>query len=281
MSIGNEVSSVTPKLILQLLEERYGSASPVPEVAPVANLFLNHRSVRKFLDNPLASGTLEALVAAAQSASTSSNLQAWSVVSVEDPTRKAELAALASNQQQIHDAPVQLVWVADLARLYDAAATQDIDAQGVDYLELFLVAVIDAAIAAQSAALAAESMGLGIVYIGAMRNKPEAVAKLLGLPKRCFAVFGMCIGHPDPKQPSLIKPRLAQPAVWHREQYNTQVIPAAIEAYDDASLKFYRSQNMNNKQWSIHSGKRIVGPSSLNGRHELAEALIRLGFPLK
>lgn len=268
------------ELLRKLLARRYGRITDLPEIAEIPELLLSHRSVRKYLDRPLGNGVIESLIASAQSASTSSNLQAWSVISVEDPARKAQLAELASNQNHIRDAPLQLVWVADLARLYNAAAEQGIDANGVNYLELFLIAVVDAALAAQNAFLAAESMGLGAVYIGAMRNHPEAVAELLNLPDRCFAVFGMCVGHPDPNQPASIKPRLCQEAVWHRETYKAEAIPERVEDYDKTSLAFYRTQNMDRKQWSVHSGNRITGPNTLNGRHALKTYLNRLGFPL-
>ena len=78
----------------------------------VLDTILNHRSVRGFLPNALPQGTLETLIAAAQSASTSSNLQFWSVVAVEETERKSRLAELAGQQQFIRDAPLLLVWLA-------------------------------------------------------------------------------------------------------------------------------------------------------------------------
>ena len=163
---------------------------------------LAHRSVRAYLPDPLPAGTLECLVAAAQSASTSSNLQTWSVVAVEDPTRKARLAELASGQKHIVQCPLYLVWCVDLARLRLAAEERQIVLEGLDYLEPFIVGVVDAALAAQSAAIALESLGLGFVLIGAMRNHPEAVAAELGLPPHVMALFGMCVGYPDPAVPT-------------------------------------------------------------------------------
>ena len=82
--------------------------------------------------------------------------------------------------------------------------------EGTQYLEEFIVGVVDAALAAQSALIAAESLGLGGVYIGAMRNLPEQVAEALKLPPHAFAVFGMSIGWPDPAKATDIKPRLSQ-----------------------------------------------------------------------
>lgn len=72
--------------------------------------------MRSYLPDPIPHTTVELAVAAAQSAPSSSNLQAWSVVAVEDPERRSRLNAVAGNQRQIAQAPLLLVWLADLAR---------------------------------------------------------------------------------------------------------------------------------------------------------------------
>ena len=155
---------------------RDGALAAPAQWNEVLDTILNHRSVRAFLPRALPEGTLELLVAAAQSASTSSNLQFWSVVAVQEPARKSRLAELAGQQQFIRDAPLLLVWLADLSRLDRIAAEHQAQVDGTHYLEEFIVGVVDAALAAQSALIAAESLGLGGVYIGAMRNLPEQIA---------------------------------------------------------------------------------------------------------
>lgn len=265
----------------RLLEERYG-AKAVPDVQrlDVLQAMLTHRSVRAYSDRALPENTVETMVAAAQSASTSSNLQTWSVVAVEDEARKKALSELAGNQKHIIDAPLQMVWLADLSRLYDAALAGGIEARGVDYFEAFLVAAVDAALASQNAAVAAEALGLGIVYIGGMRNQPEKVAEILELPPLTFAVFGMCVGYPSELKPAHIKPRLAQEAVLHRETYSKAGMAEKVADYDALMSAFYASQNPKNDVWSLHSGKRVVGPERLSGRDRLKEALNNLGFKL-
>src|ERR1700748_1692596 len=96
---------------------RDGALAPTTQWNGVLETILNHRSVRAFLPRALPEGTLELLVAAAQSASTSSNLQFWSVVAVQDLERKSRRAELAGQQQFIRDAPLLLVWLADLSRI--------------------------------------------------------------------------------------------------------------------------------------------------------------------
>ena len=153
------------------------------------DLILAHRSHRNFLPEKLPEGALETIIAAAQSASTSSNLQVWSVVAVEDQDRKNCLADLAGGQQHIRDCAVFLIWLADLARLEQLGQEKGRDCAALPYLELFLTGAVDAALAAQNAVTALESLGLGCCYIGAMRNKPEEVAKELNLPAQGLRGF--------------------------------------------------------------------------------------------
>ena len=263
-----------------LLKSRYGTVlSATDHFNSTIETLLRHRSIRGYADKRLAPNTLELLIAAAQSSSTSSNLQTWSVIAVEDAERKDRLARLSGDQQHIRACPLFLVWLADLARLDALGARLEHERDSLNYLEMLLVAVIDASLAAQNAAVAAESLGLGIVYIGGIRNYPEKVAAELNLPPRTFGVFGMCIGHPDSAQPTAIKPRLAQSAVLHREQYDPAAIDRSADAYIATMVNFYREQGMKTKgAWDLHSLNRVRGPDAMQGRERLRDALEILGF---
>ena len=266
-----------------LVHARYRDPSLIGGVAmnPVLETILNHSSCRAFLPDPIAPATLEAIIAAAASAATSSNLQVWSLMVVEDPARKARLSALAGGQKHIEQSPTFLVWLADLARLDTIAKQSQADVAGIHFLELFMVALIDAALAAQNAVVALGSLGLGSVYIGALRNQPEKVAAELGLPKLVFPAFGLSIGVPDPKGTSGIKPRLPQSVAVHREQYNPAIDPAAIAAYDTRMSAFQTERNMPDERWTQRVINRVQTAASLTGRHRMREALANLGFALK
>jgi nitroreductase len=266
----------------ELLQARYGDARPtLPDIVnETASALLGHRSVRAFLPAELDDGVLELLVAAAQSASTSSHLQAWSVVAVRDPARKARLAALAGNQKHVRETPLFLVWLADLSRLRRIAGRLGEPAEGLDYVELFLISAIDATLAAQNAVVAAESLGLGTVYIGGIRNKPEEVAAELDLPPNVFPLYGMCIGRPDPSRPTAVRPRLPQKLVLHRERYGADGEEEALAGYDRLMESFYRSQQQPVQPWTRHASARVKSPASLSGRDRLKEALTNLGFKL-
>ncbi|HMK90961.1 MAG TPA: NADPH-dependent oxidoreductase [Methylocystis sp.] len=246
------------------------------------DIILRHRSHRAFLPEKLPEGALETIVAAAQSASTSSNLQVWSVVAVEDKDRKARLAELAGGQQHVRDCATFLIWLSDLARLENLARREGREAKALPYLELFLTGVVDAALAAQNAVTALESLGLGCVYIGAMRNHPEEVAKELDLPPNVFAVFGMAVGVPDPAVGTDVKPRLGQAAVLHREQYAWG--EAQLDAVDTLDVKFrdfQREQGLPEQGWIRQVLSRVRGPEAMSGRDRLREALAALGVALR
>lgn len=263
------------------LQARYGDEAPalnLPDLA-VLDAMLNHRSVRHFLRDPLPANTVETLVAAAQSAPTSSNLQTWSVIAVESQERREALANLVGPQKHLAVAPLVLVWLVDLSRIERLGKAQGRHPVGLNYLDTFLMGVIDAALAAQNAVVAAEAMGLGTVYVGGMRNQPEEVAKVLGTPSNVFPVFGLVVGQPDPARPAQIKPRLPQSAVLHREQYQLPVdTQAEIGNYNSNLRAFMRAQGMKEMDWSTQVVERLLTPEALTGRHRLYEALRNAGF---
>lgn len=264
------------------LSERYRLRldTPLPWNETLDTL-LAHRSVRAYRPDALPDGTVELLVAAAQSAASSSNLQPWSVVAVEDPDRKARLAALAGNQKHIVQAPLFLVWLVDLHRLRAIGAERDVPTGALDYLETFLLGAVDTALAAQSAVVALESLGLGSVYIGGIRNRPKEVAAELDLPAQVFALVGLAVGYPDPDAPAAVKPRLPQGAVLSRETYDRRGIQDSIDHYDRALRGFQREQAMPERDWSDLATQRVRGPESMSGRDTLRDVLQGLGFDLR
>ena len=100
---------------------------------------------------------------------------------------------MAGNQKQIVEAPVVLIWCADLSRL-DRVCERRGYTQRAELMEPFLIAAVDVAIAMQTATLAAESLGLGTCYIGAIRNDPARMIELLDLPRLTFPISGLTTG---------------------------------------------------------------------------------------
>ncbi len=265
------------------LARRYGPGA-VPPVGPwndvIAHL-LDHRSVRAYKPDPVPAGTLETLVAAAQSAATSSNMQWTTVIAVSDPAKKKALAEIAGNQKHIEQCPLYLCWVADMTRNAGIAQAEKVEFETMPWLETFLVACIDVALAAQNAVVAAESLGLSTVYIGAMRNDPERVAKLLELPEKSFVVFGLCVGYAAPQAEGDVKPRLPQSVVLHHERYDRRNVDGERKAYDAELETFSRRQDMQATTWTERVLNRLGPIKSMNGRERMRAALARLGFEVR
>lgn len=245
----------------------------------VIELIHRHVSVRRYRPDPLPREMIEAIVRAAQRASSSSNLQTWSVIAVTEEGCRQRLAELCG-QNHIAEAPLFLAWCADLARLERVCQMRGYT-QVTQYVENFLVSAIDAVIAAQNAALAAESLGLGICYIGAIRNNPQAVIELLALPRLTFPLVGMTVGWPA--HTPHIKPRLPLEAVLHWETYNPDQ-DEALRSYDRemASSGIYARLPLSEEErrdygWLEHSARR----ASQAQRTNLREILEQQGFDLK
>lgn len=246
---------------------------------PTIDLLMSHRSIRRFEDKPLPDGVLETLIQCGQQASTSSHVQAYTVIHVADPERKKKLAKLCADQVQIHQSSAFLAFCADLHR--DRMANQMHKAERFDgdYVEALMIATVDVALMMQNVAIAAEAMGLGICMIGAMRNNPKAVGELLGLPPYVFAVAGFCIGYSA--QGPEVKPRLPLDAVLHREQYlDDETHKAHMATYDQAMVEFYESQDMHPKdpRWTTVMAERT---GQFHVREELDEFLTGQGFRLR
>ena len=237
--------------------------------------------MRGFLSDPVPAGTLETLIAAAQSAATSSNMQFWSAIAVTDPAKRKVLAEIAGNQKHIEQCPLYIVWIADMSRNDRLGEAEKTTLESMPYLETFMVACIDAALAAQNAVVAAQSLGLRTVYIGAMRNDPIRVAALLGLPPRAFAVFGLCVGYADPKAKNEVKPRLPQSTVLHHERYDAAPETKDRPAYDAEMSKFSARNEMQATTWTQRVLNRMGPIKSMNGRETIRAALARLGFEIR
>ena len=249
---------------------------------PTIELIYRHGSVRDYKPDPVPDALVEEIVAAGQRASTSSNLQPYSVVSTTDKEKIKQIQEIAGGQRHITQAPVFLLWCADFSRLKRVCLHQGYQ-MSADYMENFLVGAVDAAIASQNAALAAESLGLGLCYIGAIRNDPRRMISLFQLPELVFPVFGMTLGWPV-KAP-FIRPRLPLKAVLHKETYLQDDL-ALLKEYDQAMIDtgIYKGRQVDRQDqdpadygWMEHSARRASNPS----RTDLREAILEAGFGLK
>jgi len=243
---------------------------------PVIELLCRHRSIRAFTPQPVPFETIESIITAGRRASTSSNMQCYTVISVLSGPRRERLAELCGDQQQIRQAAAFMVVCADLHRVALAADLHNAATLEATQTEALIIATVDAALVLQSMAVAAESFDLGICMIGAVRDHPRAVTELLKLPRLAYAVAGLCIGHPA-KNPHL-KPRLPLPAVWHQETYaDDGALAEQVREYDRIMAEWYASHGLHpkNPRWSAVMAERA---SDFNRRAELSGLLREQGF---
>lgn len=219
----------------------------------VISTILNHRSIRDFEDKLLTEEQIETIVSCAQAASTSSFIQAYSIIGIKDKEKKRRLAEMAGNQEYVANNGHLFVFCADLSRHEMIGEMEQKEViPSIESTEKFMVALIDASLAAQNAAIAAESMGLGICYIGGIRNKLEEVKALLKTPERVIPLFGMTVGYP--KKINDQKPRLPLKHVYHEEEYEQDmgVYLRQLQEYNEIISSYYeqRTDGKRKDRWT-------------------------------
>lgn len=239
----------------------------------VIDLLKNHRSIRKFTEEKLSDETIRMLVEAAQSASTSSYVQAYTIIGVTDPEKKKALKEI-STQPYVENNGHLFVFVADYRRHRDLSEEKDAPIN-FHLTEQFIVGTVDAALAAQNLAVAAESIGLGICYIGSLRNDMAKVIEILELPEGTFPLFGMVAGFPAHE--GSVKERLPFEAVYHENTYqNLDETKEEIEDYDERVSAYYkeRTGGKRDDSWS----DQVVGMLNKKQRLDVDEVVKKQGF---
>lgn len=242
----------------------------------VIELLTSHASVRKYKNIPLSKEDVRELVHAGQHAASSHFVQAYSVIHVTDMEKREQLAELSKNKRQFLSAGAVLIFCADYCRLAKAAALHD---KEIDYshAENVLVGSIDVALFAQNVAIAAESKGYGICYIGGIRNAPEEISKLLELPDGVAPMFAMSIGVPD--EANEVKPRLPVEAIIHENSYDAAKYTEILPAYDKTMHDYYLNRGSNQKDtaWSVQMADFLAEPR----RTYMKEFLAKRGYTFK
>lgn len=251
--------------------------APLAVSTPTIDIIRSHRSVRSFADRPVTDDALESMVQAGLAASSHQGLFAWSVIVVRDPGRLALLQQATGASPFIVHAPVMLVWVADMGRISRAAQERGLDATGLDYVEPLIIATTDTVMAAQNAAVAAESLGLGICYIGGLRRDIDATAEILGLPEHSYPVFGMTVGYPSEPAPTTLKPRLPVEAVMFHERYDSDAADAGVTEIERTIPAYYADQGREGTSWIGQAVDAMQAERLMNGTGN-RDALARRGF---
>jgi nitroreductase len=181
------------------------------------DVLLNRSSIRKYKDKPVEKKVLEKILKAGIRASNTGNMQAYSIIVTQDKKKKNELLPLHFNQEAVKQAPLILTFCADLNRFNKWCELRKA-VPAYDNFLWFYTASIDTVITAQNCAIAAESQGLGICYMGTTNYNADKIIEVLKLPKGVIPVTTLTIGYPDESHD--LTSRLPDEAVVHYEEYS-------------------------------------------------------------
>jgi len=188
----------------------------VPNFIKMIPAIQNHRSIRKFRTDPVSPEILNEVLIAGSRASTTGNMQVYSMIVTTDPSLKEKLWEAHFKQDMVKTAPVHITFCADFNRFNTWCRQRGAD-PGYDNFLSFFTAAIDALLASQNVCLEAENQGLGICYLGTATYNAAKIVEILKIPKGVVPVAAIVLGYPD-GQPELTD-RLPMEAVVHHETY--------------------------------------------------------------
>lgn len=225
-----------------------GAALNTPETTAVTNSTIAtqmaHRTIRAFTSEPLAPEVVDTLLDVARHSATSGFQQQLTIIRVLDPAVREEVHA-ASGQPYVGGSHGELlVFVVDLYRNALIRQRAGADLEPLERTNLFLAGMEDAVIAAQNVVVAAESLGLGTVYLGSVLGDPRRLVRALRLPERTFPVLGLLVGHPD--QEPQYKPRLPRAVTCAVDSY-PELDEAVLEEYDARVEEYYDLRDANRR----------------------------------
>jgi nitroreductase len=228
------------------------------------DLFLNRRTIREYSSDPVTDSLLNKLLEAGCRASTTGNMQVYSIIVTRDGEKKKELAPLHFNQRMVTEAPVVLTFCADFNRFSLWCRNRNAK-PGFDNFLSFMTAAIDALLVAQTVCVAAESAGLGICYLGTTTYMAHKIIDVLQLPKGVVPVTTVTLGWPTmiPDQVD----RLPLEAVIHSETYKD---------YSDSDIDLFfreKEDREDSKQFVRENGKKTLAQVFTDKRYTKADNL--------
>lgn len=245
----------------------------------MTDTLLNHRSIRKYKEDPIPYSILQYILEAGTRASTTGNMQLYSIVVTTEDQIKEELLPCHFNQPMITEAPVVLTFCADFNRFNSWCRLRDAN-PGYDNFLSFFTAAIDALLVAQNVCVAAEDAGLGICYLGTTTYMAGKIIDILDLPVGVVPVTTVTVGYPDewPEQTD----RLPLEAVVHREKYSEFSANEIDEMYSRkelmASNRAFIKENKKETLAQVFTDVRYKEEDNVLFSKSLLDVLTRQGF---
>lgn len=190
------------------------------QLPPILDAFWQHRTIRFFLDRPIPTEHLDMIVEAGRRAPTDAQGQMFAFIRITDRALRDRLASLCNNQHHIRDAAEFFVVCLDVHRLRLLVEHQG-SLFGMEPRISLIYGTSDATMVAQNMVVAAEALGYGTCYIGAVQNSTDVIARELELPEGVLPLYGLCIGVPDPSRvPPYIRPRFPRMLTFMENSYH-------------------------------------------------------------
>lgn len=245
----------------------------------MVNQLLEHRTIRKYKQEEVGDDLLNKILEAGCRASTTGNMQLYSIIVTHSEEGRKALSPCHFNQQMVVNAPLVLTICADFNRFNLWCKLSGAD-PGYDNFLSFVTAAIDALLVAQNVTIAAESVGLGVCYLGTTTYLAAKIIDILKLPIGVVPITTLTIGWPD-EYPEQID-RLPLSAIVHHETYADYSKEEIIRYYSE---KENRSDNLkfvseNNKETlaQVFTDIRYKKSDNIAFSKMLLEVLTRQGF---
>jgi nitroreductase len=203
----------------------------------IVKLLLERSSCRSFTDQKIPKEVLRTVFEAGAHSASAGNLQPYSIIKIEGSVKRRKLAEMCG-QSFIGKAPVLLLFCLDLHRIERWARLEVAPFTASSSFLHFWVSFQDTAICAQSICTAADSLGLGSVYIGTVIEMPVKLQNLFKLPQGVFPVVLVCLGYPvsRPKVAGKLDLNVFVHSEQYRELEDEKLLAAYNKKYDEVQL---------------------------------------------
>jgi nitroreductase len=243
------------------------------------NFFQSHKSIRKYKSDPVSDSLLDEILLSGTRASTTGNMQVYSIIVNRDPAIKEKLWEVHFRQNMVLEAPVHLTFCADFNRFNIWCRLRKADPGYNNFLSFF-TAAIDALLVSQNVCLAAEEKGLGICYLGTATYNAERIIEILNLPQGVVPVAAIVMGYSD-EEPGITL-RLPLESVVHYEKYKEFTPELINEIYRERESSDQTKEllRINEKETlaQIYTDKRYTRKDNEYFSVKFLEAIKKQGF---
>lgn len=245
----------------------------------VLDVINQHKTVRKYTSANIEESLLNDLLEASCRASTTGNMQVYSIVVTRDQKIKEKLSPCHFNQPMVKQAPVVLTFCADFNRFNQWCKLRNAE-PGYDNFLSFVTASIDALLAAQNFCVAAESKGLGVCYLGTTTYMASKIIDVLKLPKGVVPITTITVGHPEEDTAQV--ERLPLKGVVHYDTYKDYNTETLEEIYKEKEAleenQKFAEENDKETLAQVFTDVRYKKDDNITFSNMLLEVLKEQGF---